>query len=191
MAGGSRDLQPLGTPRPGRCRGVDQPECPALETDRPNRRVLGLNAGMADRCGETGHTLDRRHQIAKQIDHVDRLVRQRPAAIQRTGPVPVGIGVIGHLPPPGNEDAPVGQCPETPFGEGLADRFQGALVADLEDAAQPGSCRRVGGDHPVDPFGREFERLLAEDMLSRPSGGERRLEVRPGRRGDDQHIHLR
>ena len=62
------------------------PEGPVLEAQAGDGRVLDLDPLVGQRRGEAADVRDRPHHPQQQIDVVDGLVHQRPAAVERLVP---------------------------------------------------------------------------------------------------------
>jgi hypothetical protein len=85
--------------------------------------------------------------------------------------------------PPRHVRTRISKAAETSFRNASADRLKRRHVAHLEDAPEPRSGSAVGLDHGVDPFRRDFQRLLAQNVLAGARRRQAPPQVRAGWRG--------
>ncbi len=144
---------------------------------------------MPQRRGVRLHRLDRRHQIAQHIDHVDRLVHQRSAAVHLPGPVPrIPVVLVG--PPPGHVDAGIRDRPEPPRADRIAQRNHQVVEPVGEDPSEARARLLVRFDHRIDAVQLDLQGLLAQHVLARLGRRDRRLHVQPAWRRDGHDVHV-
>ena len=157
--------------------------------------VVGPHGGEGDNAlhgvftrRQVGHRRPRNPLEA--VDAVDRLIHQRPAAVEGPGALPASGAVVGVVPPPGHVAGGHGELTK-PAGGGRRVHGLDHRVEPLrEDRAKRHVLPRGGCDQAVDPPEGDLEWLLADDGHALSDRRERRVEVGPGGRGHRDEVGL-
>ena len=186
----ARHLQGLRAARPGTRRAVDGTERAALEADRRTGGILRLHR-VRERRREAPHLRDGRHERREPVDHVDGLVHQCAAAVQRARAVPGRFRVVGVVAPPRHRDARVGEAAEPSRPHGGQGRLERGRPPRLADTPERRSRRGAGGSQCVEAGRRNRKRLLHEHRQTAFGGGKDGLVVRAARRRDHEEVGIR
>jgi hypothetical protein len=168
------DRRPLGAVYPdagvepgvGGRGAVDDAEGAAAEPQHGHRRVLDLDPLMGQGGGVGEDLGGNAHHGDEQVDGVDRLVHDHPAAVHGPGAAPAS-GVVVRLPsPPGCGRDSGGQAPEVAGLDGRDDLLGRAVEAVLRDDGDLLPRRPLRSDDAVGRVQGDANGLLDHDVLS-------------------------
>ena len=146
--------------------GLDRAQGPVLEPQAGHGGVFDLDA-MVGQSRRLGHDrLDVAHQPVQEVDVVDRLVHECPAAVEVPGAPPAARVVILLGSPPLHVGVSQGQAAESATCDGLLEANVGRREPRREDRAEANAGRFAGLDDRVAPRQRDLQRLLDDHVLA-------------------------
>ena len=124
------------------------------------------------------------HQPLHEVDGVDGLVHQQPAAAAGPGGAPRPVLVVAGVPVPDDGGRGPADRPQLAGGQPLLQRPDGGVVAVLEADGDLRPAGLRGGGQPLAVGEGGGHRLLQHDVHALREGGQRHLDVGVVRGGD-------
>ena len=128
------------------------------------------------------------------ISHVSRstlwigLIHQRTAAIQLPGSAPRPAVIVLLRAIPFDVGVPHRQAAKAALVDRLLDQLRGFVKARREDGREHDAVLFALADHAIAARQGDFQRLFHDHVLSRPRGGQRRLQMSSAGRADRDDI---
>ena len=182
------DLDPLQVAGIDGRGGLDHAQGPVGKLDRGQGHVLDGDPLMGQPRG-LGPDLDHgSHQPGEQIDAVNGLVHEGPAAVEFPGAAPRAAVVIGLAAIPLHVGVAEGQPPEASAVDRPLQLLAGVVEPRGEDGREHDARTAAGLDDLVAAAERDLQRLLDDHVLARPRGGDGRLLMGPAGRADGDDV---
>src|SRR5207244_485464 len=140
------DLDARGLAGEHRGRSHDRTEGAVGELERTRKRILDFNLRMNAAGGICAYAAHRPREPLEQIDGVNALVHDRPAAVPLPSPAPSAGFVILVCPIPRRETPGPGELAESPFFDRAANRAILVLPSILKNARELHAFFLRGGD---------------------------------------------
>jgi hypothetical protein len=184
------NLDPCRLAWPDSRRPLDNAHSAVVELEQSAGSIFNVETFMTDKTLASQNAADRPHKPEKQIDLVNALVHEHPAAVQlaRSAPRPAFIVFLASKP----FDVRVAKdkAPKTSFRKGLLDLLRTVSETVLENAGKPdaGPVRR--SNDLVNTFGSDLEGLFRQDVFARCGTSLRELEPHAARNTQADCINI-